>query len=765
MRSNAYRFFIKYLASYLIILMIPITVLTLVVNNLFVDKLQEEVISGNLNSLDKVRYSMDDQLKWIEDMTNQLLTEDNSLTPYRISDHWGYKSWGITRELKRFQRLSPFIHEIWLYYKDENSVFTSSGVYTVPVLAKQIYTFEDLSEAQLTDKLNHVVETTVLPPTTDQITGKKYLRMFVPLYPNRKQSFGTLVYLIDEYAIHRLMSAYDTAAGSMWMFDQNNRLVTGIAAEEGPSKQAVSELVGQESLKDDQKVTVEGKSYYLFYMESPQSGWKYATLLPVNQVLQKVEQAQKWYIYGVAALVLFGGALIYISMLLNYKPIHQLRKDSIRVWSHLERNLNELDTVRDVLNRLVHHNKELDERVKNQALAARSQLFLTMLRGDYDEIGEILEQGEEIGFPISSSTMRVAIVELPADSGAKKLPEIEEMERLFPDRCRAYGMEHSEANKYVFIMLTDGVTQEDTESGLQEFRELLNGLVKAPVTVGVGSQVEIPGIPQSYLEAQTAIGYRFVQGVNRVIYYERIPMRHAQDEYPHTEMEELQKAIREGSTVKIQSHLSVLVAYIKEKQPPLIVARGLCFEMIRLINGVWRELGLQEEQGPDRYPDIFSLERLETIDEFENLINAVSIDLCRAFENQQAPDAKGAQLDPRSIDAILEYMQAHYDNCDFTLQGMAEHFGVALPNLGQFFKDRTGQTLLEYTTCMRMEKAKVILTSTKLQLKAVAEEVGYYNVSSFIRRFKQLVGVTPGEYRSNRPAAELPSGMEDAAQS
>lgn len=65
-----------------------------------------------------------------------------------------------------------------------------------------------------------------------------------------------------------------------------------------------------------------------------------------------------------------------------------------------------------------------------------------------------------------------------------------------------------------------------------------------------------------------------------------------------------------------------------------------------------------------------------------------------------------------------------------------------------------GQTLLEYTTCMRMEKAKVILTSTKLQLKAVAEEVGYYNVSSFIRRFKQQTGVTPGEYLSNQPVTD-----------
>lgn len=753
MRAKAYRFFIKYLASYLVILMIPITVLTLVVNNVFVNKLQEEVISGNLNSLDKVRYSMDDQLKWIEDMTRQLLTDDNSLTQYRISDHWGYKSWGITRELKRFQRLSPFIHEIWLYYKDENSVFTSSGVYTIPVLAKQIYKFDDLSETQLINNLNALVKPAVLPPRTDEKSGKSYLRMFVPLYPKQKQSYGALVYLIEENAIHRLMSAYNTAVGSTWIFDQSNQLVTGLAAKEGPSNLSISNLVNQSSLNDYQKVIIEGKQYYLFYMESKQSGWKYASLLPVNQVLQKVEQAQTWYIYGIAVLLLLGAGLIYISMIMNYKPIHQLRMDSIRVLTHGDRNLNELDTVRNILNQLALHNKVLDEKVKHQAFAARTHLLLSMLKGDYNDLEEILEYGQEIGFSIASKTMRVAIAELPTHVGVKQTPTIEDMERLFPSRLLAYGMKHSEANKYVFIMLTDGVDLVEMETGLRQFRETLNQLVNVPVTVGVGSQVGIPNIPQSYLEAQTALSYRFVQGVNRIIYYDRVPMRaDFSDEYPHAEMEKLQSAIREGNTIKIQSQLSLLVSYIKEKQPPLIVARGLCFEMIRMINGVWRELGLQEVHSPDRYPNIFSLERLETIDEFENLINALSIDLCDAFENQQALEAKGTTLDSRSIDAIFAYIQTHFDNCEFTLQGMAEHFGVALPNLGQFFKDRTGQTLLEYTTFLRMEKAKMILTSTPLQLKTVAEEVGYYNVSSFIRRFKQLTGVTPGEYRANGPS-------------
>ncbi|MBB3113368.1 AraC-like DNA-binding protein [Paenibacillus phyllosphaerae] len=753
MRANEYRFFIKYLASYLVILLIPITVLTLVVNNVFVNKLQDEVISGNLNSLDKVRYLMDDQLKWIDDMTHQLLTEDNSLTQYRISDHWGYKAWGITRELKRFQRLSPFIHEIWLYYKDENAVFTSNGIYSIPVLAKQIYTFDDLSETQLVAHLQDLQSPAVLPTKKDEISGDNYVRMFVPLFPTKNQSEGTLVYLIEEEAVHRLMSAYHTAAGSAWMFDQTNQLVTGMTSANGPSEESVARLITQSPLEDYQQVMMDGSQYYMFSMQSEQSGWKYVTLLPVNEVMARVSQAQEWYIYGVIALALLGGAAIYIGMRMNYKPIYQLRRDSIQVLANRARNRNELDTVRDALNHLAHHNKELDERVKNRALAARSHLFLSLLKGEYEETEDMLEYGQEIGFPIALANhkVRIMIVQLPAHSDTKRAPSIEAMCRLFPDTCSVFGIEHMEPGKYVVMMARVEGGDSETEVCLQAFRDTLSQTLQAPVTVGVGSEVVISDIPKSYLEAQTAIGYRFVQGVNRVIDYERIPLHSCpQVEYPHSEMAGLQSAIREGDTNKIQGHLALIVTFIKEIQPPLIVARGLCFEMIRLINGVWRELGLQEEHGPERYPNIFALERLETIDEFENLIHTISSDLCSAFENQQVLGTKEAALDARSIESIMDYIQAHADRCEFTLQGMAEHFGVALPNLGQFFKDRTGQTLLEYTTSLRMEKAKVLLTSTSLQLKAVAEEVGYNNVSSFIRRFKQLTGVTPGEYRSIR---------------
>lgn len=63
------------------------------------------------------------------------------------------------------------------------------------------------------------------------------------------------------------------------------------------------------------------------------------------------------------------------------------------------------------------------------------------------------------------------------------------------------------------------------------------------------------------------------------------------------------------------------------------------------------------------------------------------------------------------------------------------------------FKEKTGQNILDYSTKLRMNEAKRLLKETDIPLKELGYQVGYYNVSSFIRRFKQTQGLTPGDYR------------------
>lgn len=102
------------------------------------------------------------------------------------------------------------------------------------------------------------------------------------------------------------------------------------------------------------------------------------------------------------------------------------------------------------------------------------------------------------------------------------------------------------------------------------------------------------------------------------------------------------------------------------------------------------------------------------------------------------------------IDKMIKYIEDNFTDSNFSVQQMADNFNLSLNYLSSFFKEHTGQNIVYYLTNLRVEKAKTLLISSDIPIKSVAESSGYYNVSSFIRRFKQITGHTPGEYRLNR---------------
>ena len=90
------------------------------------------------------------------------------------------------------------------------------------------------------------------------------------------------------------------------------------------------------------------------------------------------------------------------------------------------------------------------------------------------------------------------------------------------------------------------------------------------------------------------------------------------------------------------------------------------------------------------------------------------------------------------------------DNCFdelFSLQAMADHFSLTPSNLSHYFKNCTGQNVLEYVQALRKKESCRLLAESDDPVQIVGEKVGMPNVSSFIRFFKQQTGITPGQYR------------------
>jgi two-component system response regulator YesN len=71
-------------------------------------------------------------------------------------------------------------------------------------------------------------------------------------------------------------------------------------------------------------------------------------------------------------------------------------------------------------------------------------------------------------------------------------------------------------------------------------------------------------------------------------------------------------------------------------------------------------------------------------------------------------------------------------------------------HLASLLKERLGLSYITYLTSIRIEQAKKLLRTTDLTVAAIAERVGYPNVTNFYRLFQRETGLTPGAYRQAR---------------
>ena len=78
---------------------------------------------------------------------------------------------------------------------------------------------------------------------------------------------------------------------------------------------------------------------------------------------------------------------------------------------------------------------------------------------------------------------------------------------------------------------------------------------------------------------------------------------------------------------------------------------------------------------------------------------------------------------------------------------LAEKLELSKDYIAKLFRGRSGMTISEYTTLLKMEKAKELLCSTNMKVAQVSEKVGFSNVSYFCRSFREYYGSSPESYR------------------
>jgi AraC family transcriptional regulator, arabinose operon regulatory protein len=95
---------------------------------------------------------------------------------------------------------------------------------------------------------------------------------------------------------------------------------------------------------------------------------------------------------------------------------------------------------------------------------------------------------------------------------------------------------------------------------------------------------------------------------------------------------------------------------------------------------------------------------------------------------------------------VRKYIDSNYRE-ELSLEVVAKQFNINKSYLLRIFKEDSGITINNYILQQRILKAKNDLRFTGKTLEAIAEDSGFKDANYFIRMFKKIEGITPGEYR------------------
>ena len=109
---------------------------------------------------------------------------------------------------------------------------------------------------------------------------------------------------------------------------------------------------------------------------------------------------------------------------------------------------------------------------------------------------------------------------------------------------------------------------------------------------------------------------------------------------------------------------------------------------------------------------------------------------------------EAAKIEKKQVLAIKKYIARKYMDDSLSIGEISGYLHMSASHVCTMFKRETGDTINNYLTEYRLNKAKQYLRETLLTATDISSKVGYRDSSYFGRLFRKRVGMTPNEYRN-----------------
>ena len=127
----------------------------------------------------------------------------------------------------------------------------------------------------------------------------------------------------------------------------------------------------------------------------------------------------------------------------------------------------------------------------------------------------------------------------------------------------------------------------------------------------------------------------------------------------------------------------------------------------------------------------------------ETMSRALAVQLVQSV----APERPAAAaIDDRRLKRVLAHIEDNLAE-DLSLKDLAGIAAMSPYHFARAFKAATGASPLQYVIGARIDRARILLRTTKLTVSQIAFRTGYADPGRFGRHFRKRVGATPGAFR------------------
>jgi len=716
-------------------------------------QINKNVNMANLNLLKIIRDDVETKLLNVDQKVYELSILPSTFTQLNVSS---YKyNW---ETFENINQLKKEIEKIRFF--TESSYGMDIDVILVNELGDWIIkngSFYPSKYGSMDDQIKLIDETlkhdnaTISKIGTKIIYNEETIQLVRGIYSTDGKHYGTFLITIPKNQLFSKMKEVGDTENFI-ILNKSNEAVLNYNSQinDLPTDEFIKKYSSEAAGKENFIATISSKRWNINTSSSKYCDWIYIKAVTYRALDDKSVIFGAMLITIALSMLAVAIFAIYMFSKKLYKPIDAMI-NNVKLNSVIDDSADEFEVISNYMTSINDSRRLLEGMLEEQRGQIRTMFFSNLLKGKLSQ-SQTEARAASLNLPTYCKWFSISHykIENISQSGFERFDTdlvmfaVKNVAEELLDTSKILYCGVFE-NDFIIIHKIETESQAEAEKYLADAAKKLIAVITSSLHVQFGCGISnlftnLRDASEAYLNTTDALKYRERTDENCIGFYSKIVREHKETFiFPTNSLNGLMNSITEKAFDKAKAHLHTFVDTLFRQSVgyPEFEYSIIKFvlNLTEYINEQRQAKGNKEQFQMPEMSELLSIGYSRDVEKW--LLDNILVPLFEEF---------GKERQLTLSEQIIKIIRDEYDT-PLTLEYCSSKIGYHSSYVSRMFRQQIGYSFKEYLYLYRIEKSKKLLSFSDMKIQDISNKLCYNNSQNFIRMFKKVEGITPGEYR------------------